>query len=153
MLQYRSHRLRAIKLNQQDKDANLPCPFCDTSQIVDIVHEGKTMRVIRNRVPYDLFEDLKVQDHVMLVPKAHRTGYKEFTDEEKIEYIDLAAKYEDDFYNLYTRARGTSTRSVTHLHSHLVQTKGQRLKFVIYSSKPFFLLHGTRVKELTRLGK
>lgn len=153
MLQYRPNRLRAIKLNESDKNHNKPCPFCDTSQISEIVVEGKTMRVIRNRVPYDLFEDLKVQDHLMLVPKEHRTGYQQFTDEEKMEYVDLAGRYEEDYYNLYTRARSTATRSVTHLHSHLLQTKGQRLRFVFYSSRPHVLVHGRRLLEVLTLGK
>lgn len=137
MLYYRPHRLRSNKLIKIDSQDRL-CTLCDTNKMAEIIHEGKTMRV---------------KDHLMIVPKLHRTGFAELTDEEKIEHINLVGKYEAKLYNIYTRSKGAVTRSVEHLHTHLIQTKGNRLKVVIYSSKPHFLLHGERVAELLSIGK
>lgn len=152
MLYYRPHRLASNKLIARDSGDTL-CTLCDTTKLAEIIHEGSTMRVVRNRMPYDIFEDLRVNDHLMIVPKQHRTSFGEFTTDEKIEYIDLVAEYEGNFYNIYTRSRGTVTRSVTHLHTHLIQTKGQRLRAIVYINKPYLVLHGTRLKELVKLGK
>ena len=152
MLYYRPHRLRSNKLIKIDSQDKL-CTLCDTNKMAEIMHAGKTIRVIRARAPYDIFEDLRVNDHLMIVPKLHRTGFDELTDEEKIEHINLSGKYEAKLYNIYTRSKGAVTRSVEHLHTHLIQTKGNRLRVVIYSSKPHVLLHGERVFELLSIGK
>ena len=147
MLQYRASAKHARRMNSHDKRTKKPCPFCDTTQIVEIVSESKTMRVIRNRVPYDMFEGALVVDHLMVTPKQHRTAFAQFTDEEKIDYLSVVADYEGEDYNVYTRSVGSQTRSVAHLHTHLLKVPGRRVKFLLYFSKPYMLIHEKRFKR------
>ncbi|MBP9852407.1 MAG: adenylyltransferase [Patescibacteria group bacterium] len=150
MLQYRQKAKLAQKLNTRDKTEKRPCNFCDPKFLVEVITENSTMRVARNRVSYDLFEGVEVSDHLMILPKEHRAGFAEFTDQEKIDHLNLAAEFEAKGYNLYTRAPKSKTRSVAHLHSHLLQMKGRRVKALLYLSKPHILIHGKRAVDIIK---
>ena len=102
MLLNRKKFLRSLRLYKSDKLAKKPCPLCDTSQMVDIIEEGKHMRIIRNRDGYDMFEGVPVQDHLMITPIKHRTSLAEFTPAEAVEYIHLVGKYESGDYSVYS---------------------------------------------------
>lgn len=107
-LAYRDH----MKANSAGE-----CDFCRTNQ----PHDGM-MRIIANDFPYAVWESREVVDHLMLVPKRHVLTFSEFTLEEKIEYFTRIEEYEALGYSCYTRAQTNPTRSVAHLHTHLLKS-------------------------------
>ncbi len=140
MLHKRKIILQAHKYNTEHKTQKRDCQFCDISQVENVVDETPTMRVIRNHFPYDNFEGVVVHDHLMVIPKQHRVSLTEFTKGEKLEYIDILAKYEADEYSVYSRGGKVQTRSVEHLHTHLLNMPGKRVGVLLFISKPYLML-------------
>lgn len=91
------------------------------------------MLVIRNRTKYDYFEGVPVEQHLMVIPRAHRTSLSEFTDEEVLEQARVTGRYEKLGYHVFARGMGTKTRSVAHQHTHLIKitTKLPKLFVVV----------------------
>ena len=140
MLHKRKSFKKSRALNKRDKDLQRPCPFCDLAQVAEIIEQTETMLVIRQRVPYDQFEGVVVSDHLMLIPRKHHVSLETLTDQEKIEYVTLAAKYESGDYGIYSRAKNSMTRSVEHVHTHLLELKGPRVRRMVFIEKPYILL-------------
>jgi diadenosine tetraphosphate (Ap4A) HIT family hydrolase len=141
MLRKRKAHKTAHKLDTKDKSSNAPCPFCTLGDGADIVRETKYMYVVINRVPYDYFEGTTVEDHLMVVPKAHRRGLAELTEAEALDYVQTLAQYESADYSLYSRGKASKIRSVEHLHTHLLKTPHPRARFIFYLSRPYLNLH------------
>jgi diadenosine tetraphosphate (Ap4A) HIT family hydrolase len=140
MYHYRKTRQRYARHNQGDKKLET-CTFCnEVAKGTNIIEEGKTMFVIPNRVSYDVFEGRKVTGHLMIIPKRHVEGFKDFTDEEALEFIRMSAKYETDGYNVYARGMGNVSRSVLHQHTHLIKTNSRLTKAFFYIRRPHFLI-------------
>ncbi len=149
MLHRRSSIRRADKLNRQDKQLKRSCPFCDAqNQVEEIIAENKTMLVIRNRVSYDFFEGVPVSDHLMLIPRKHHINLGELNREEKMDYMEMLAKYESEGYSVYSRGEANHERSQPHIHTHLLMAKGGRARFLLYAEKPYIVLSGRQ-----RVGK
>jgi len=144
MLHKRSMIMKAHRLKKVDIAQKKPCPFCDMSQIAEIVTENKTIRLIRNRTPYAQFEGIHVTDHLMATPKRHVKTMSEFTDQEKIDYIDILAPYEEKDYSVYSRSLRSATRSVDHLHTHVLQLPGHRTTALLYIARPYFMIMAKR---------
>jgi len=140
------HKRKTIKhsqrLHREDAAQKRSCPFCDLSQMADVIEENATMRVIRQRVSYDQFEGVPVTDHLMLVPKRHVKKLDDFNHDEKIDFLSLAGKYEGGAYSLYSRSVQSSTRSQEHLHTHLIKLEGYRVRHMIFFDRPYFLWMG-----------
>jgi len=139
---YRSRKLtKAYNPNAQEKlhkvDPNA-CPFCDPSTIA-IEKQAEHIMVVRNLFPYQYWEFLDVSDHLMLVPKRHVTSLQQFTDEEKIEFVQMLADYEALGYNVYARAPGSTMKTIPHQHTHLIKTENKRAKAVVFFDKPYFV--------------
>ena len=139
MLHYRKNRQRYDKYRQED-DSSV-CPFCHPEQLAGVREESDLMRIVVNRVSYDVFEGVKVGDHLMLTPKQHRASLGELTDAEKLEYLSLLAKYESAGYSVYSRAVKSIMRSVDHLHTHLLKLEGKPIQAMIYLKRPYFMIH------------
>lgn len=102
-----------------------PCPFCaDAASADEVVAERGTMLVMRNKFPYAAWDGMHVLDHLMVVPARHLLGKAEFTDVEAADWWAVAREYEARGYSVYTRSPGNASRSVAHLHTHLILAEG-----------------------------
>lgn len=99
------------------------------------------MRVVRNRTPYDMFDNLpSTGEHYMIVPKRHVVLMADFTDQEKIEHINLIAKYEKEGCSVYARSSTNIRRSQPHQHTHLIRLQDVIPHFIIAANKPYLLI-------------
>lgn len=98
------------------------------------------MYVIPNRVSYDMFESMRVVDHLMVIPKKHHESMATFDDAEKIDAMKIIGEYEALGYNIYARAKDSISRSVKHQHTHLLKLDNKPSNLVIYARKPYFMI-------------
>ncbi len=118
------------------------CPFCNVhSSGQDKVQETKHFFVIKNILPYDLWDHQKINDHLMIVPKEHTEHLGSIGSSAAIEYIELIDKYEKLGYDLYARSPLSQMKSVRHQHTHLLKPHGRRRRFVFYLRKPYIRFH------------
>lgn len=96
------------------------CPFCDDQTVAVARH--RSMLVVRNRFPYVVWDAARVEDHLMIVPVRHTLSLDEFTDAEAAGFFAVARRYEAAGYSLYSRAPANRSRSVGHVHTHLIAT-------------------------------
>lgn len=139
MLYKRSSALKARKHNAMHKQTNMQCPFCDLKQIKRVVEQTNEMLVIENHIPYDVFEGGPVTEHYMIIPRRHHKTFSSLSDTERLDYMEVLARYEDAGFNAYTRTTSSKTRSVEHLHTHLIKTPHARPKLWLYIQKPYFM--------------
>lgn len=140
MHHYRKTRTVYSKHNAADKRQDL-CNFCHPDATNQILYENGSMYVVANRVAYDMFEDRKVTDHLMVIPKKHHDSIQTFSDEEKCDAMDVMGEYEAKGYSVYARGLGSSTRSVKHQHTHLIKLVDKPSKIIVYTRKPYVLLN------------
>jgi diadenosine tetraphosphate (Ap4A) HIT family hydrolase len=114
------------------------CPFCDIAA-VEIVEKGKLASVVRNIFPYEYWEFMDVTAHLLVIPKRHVSSLGHLTKDEKLEIMDLLAKYEAQGYNLYARTADSNMKTIPHQHTHLIKTKDKKAKAALYSQKPYFV--------------
>lgn len=96
------------------------CNFCDLDSQRILGHFA-THLVIDNLYPYELFDDMVVSDHILVVPRRHVFGVSEFTDEEREDWATTIAEYEEDGYTIFSRAAQNKAKSVAHQHTHLIK--------------------------------
>lgn len=141
MRHYRKTRRQYAKFNQGDKKLN-GCTFCNEYEIkTNIIFENETMLVIPNRVKYDMFEGQRVTDHFMVIPKRHVETLGDFTEQEIIDQMRIAGRYEKQGYDVYARGVGNPTRTVKHQHTHLIkcENKHKLPRLLFFIRKPYFL--------------
>jgi len=139
-MHYRKTRKVYMKHNAADK-TKAGCTLCYENNKPRIIDENSTMYVIPNRVPYDIFEQRKVTHHLMVIPKRHVESLGTLTKAEKLDYVEITGKYEAKGYNIYSRGVKSLSRSVAHLHTHMIELEARRPHLLIYSTKPHFLIH------------
>jgi diadenosine tetraphosphate (Ap4A) HIT family hydrolase len=140
MQHYRkTYKKQYLAFNAGDR-ASSGCTFCKEVGGAKIVQETETMFVIPNRVAYDMFEGRRVIDHLMVIPKHHRTTIRDFTDKEKIDQMTIIGQYEPDGYNVYARGVRSISRSVDHQHTHLIKLTNDKPKFIFFAEKPHILI-------------
>lgn len=139
MLHYRKTKLTYNKHRKNDSSKD-ECVFCGDANQERMLEDNETMFVIPNRVFYDMFEGRRVEDHVMVIPKAHREGYSEFTEKERSDAMALIGDYETKGYNVYARGMGSPSRSVKHQHTHLIKLIDKPSKVIIFTKKPYILI-------------
>ena len=138
---YPSTMRRYVKARRLDKKAG-GCSFCLNDLSSQIVRETSTLRIIKNRTKYDLFEAVPVTDHLMVVPKEHREQLVDFTDTERQELLDICAEYEVKGYHFFGRGYGAITRSVAHQHTHLIKITDKPKRAMLYIDRLRVLLVG-----------
>lgn len=98
------------------------CPFCDiTVDHEQYINETDHFWIIKNKFPYEVWEDQSVLSHLLIIPKAHLLSLKYLSESESKEFIILMADYEHSGYNVYARTASSKTRSIKHQHTHLIQ--------------------------------
>lgn len=133
---------RETKIYEQQLKTRSPasCPFCtiqDQDSGKQVVAATKSFSIIKNIFPYSLWDSQGVADHLMIVPKKHIVTLSKLTDSEALEYAKLLIKYEEQGYNVYSRAPGSVLKSVLHQHTHLIRPKGNPRKLVFLLRKPY----------------
>src|SRR5687768_4641592 len=139
MQHYRKTMKKYAALNDGDK-AKSGCTFCLEVGGSAIVSENETMFVIPNRVAYDMFEGRRVLDHLMVIPKHHRTTVGSFTEREMLDQMRIIGQYESRGYSVYARGNGSISRSVNHQHTHLIKLTNDKPKFIFFAEKPHILI-------------
>jgi len=138
---YRKTRNVYARHNKNDVAETCPFPSCNSHNVSqEYLFENDTMYIIANRVSYDLFEGREVLDHLMVIPKRHLETFDDFTDQEKLDFMAIAGEYEKQGYYIYARGVGSATRSVKHQHTHLLKMTNKKGKFLLYTSKPYFVM-------------
>lgn len=140
MHHYRKTRTVYSKHHITDAQQNV-CNFCRPDMKEQVLFENKTMYVVANRVAYDMFEDRKVTDHLMVIPKKHHDSIQTFNNEEKCDAMDVIGEYEANGYSVYARGLGSPTRSVKHQHTHLIKLVDRPSRIIVYARKPYVLLN------------
>lgn len=139
MNHYRKTKQKYNKYRKNDISLE-SCAFCTRARSEEIVAENDTMYVVPNRVSYDIFEGYKVEDHLMILPKEHRTSIGDFTEGEALDYVRLVGEYEAMGYGVYARGYNSPSRSVAHQHTHLIKISDTPARSVIYNAKPYMLI-------------
>lgn len=130
--QYIQHR--AGKTNE--------CDFCEFDISMDQVRkEYKHFWIVKNLFSYDMWDQLDVVEHLMIVPKRHVDSIAHFLDAESKEYFKTLAEYEQEGYSMYARAPQNISKSVTHQHTHLIKLGNKKKKAVFYIKKPHIVLY------------
>ena len=146
---HRTYRTR----NHADGAKGVVCSLCESIEPSQIILETPTMQVVRNRVPYDVFDALRTTGrHYMIVPKRHVSFISEFSDVEKFEMINLIAEYEAEGFSVYARSKTNIHRSQPHQHTHLIEVSQKEPRFMFYSAKPYLLVT-TKGNTLARAKK
>lgn len=114
------------------------CPFCTLDDRPVLTHAG-TMRVFPNKFPYEYWDNRGVVEHLLLVPTRHVESLSELTDTEKVEAMNLMARYEAEGYSVYWRSKTNTARSVSHQHTHLIKVDNVSPHLAVYSQKPYFV--------------
>lgn len=139
---YRSRKTIKLYNPQQNKkqieENKRNCPFCAPLDRPSL-EETPYNRVIKNKYGYEYWEYMHVADHLMIVPQRHVEKLSQLNDEEKIDTINVIAKYEDLGYNVYARENTSAVKSVPHQHTHLIKTANRKAKIYLYLSRPYFI--------------
>lgn len=116
------------------------CAFCSDDKVI-IKEVFREFRLLENKFKYDVWDDYKVLEHLMLAPKRHVSVIADLNEHEQKEYIDIVGKYESLGYSFYSRAPLDVTRSVDHLHTHLMKIGTNQAKAMMYLRKPHFVAY------------
>lgn len=78
------------------------------------------MFVLDNIFPYDMWDRFEVEDHAMIIPIRHTLQLGDLTRDERLEWMDTIASYEARGYSNYTRSPENKSKSIPHLHTHVI---------------------------------
>ena len=133
----KEHRLYN-KLKLENKNSNI-CSLCDLSKN-KIIYQNNSISLVHNKFPYSYWENRKVIDQLMIVPKQHSKDLKSLSISAKEQIFSIIFEYESKGYDVYVRGAGSSSRSVAgHVHVHLIKTKDKIANLSISLEKPYFL--------------
>jgi len=133
---YRKNYLKYRNLNSAK---TINCSFCEDDFSNRLVEETESAYIVHNRVSYDLWESREVIEHLLVVPKAHVTGFAEMTTDVQLDLMDIFGRYEAKGYHVYARGQGNESRTQHHQHTHLIRTKQDLVRLEFALSKPHFL--------------
>ena len=97
------------------------------------------MYVTASDHPYEFWEQLDVDEHLLLIPVRHVTSMSELTAAERKDFIDIMCDYESRGYSVYSRAPTNIIRTVAHIHTHFIKTSGQEPRVTLVSQRPYFI--------------
>lgn len=133
----RKEHQKYIRYNKSLK-GDKKCIFCDLKKgDPQYISETKHFFIIRNIFPYSLWDDMKVVDHLMLVPKQHTDTLAVLSKEAAVEYVNIISEYEQNSYGIWARPVGSVIKSIEHQHTHFIKGDGKRGKFLLHSRKPY----------------
>lgn len=128
------------KYAKYKKTAPKGCDFCSLKMgDGQVVRELERNWIILTRFPYDFWDSSEVTEHMMVVPKRHVLSLSEYNEAERNEYFNALAEYEGKGYSIYSRGVDIHTRTMPHVHTHLIKL-GKIKNAVLYVRKPHTLL-------------
>lgn len=117
------------------------CVFCELESGQDrIVSETASHWVTKNLYGYDAWDGHSVIEHLMLVPKRHITTLAELKHAELTEFAKEVARLETAGYSVYSRAPNNGSRSIAHVHTHLIKLGNKPKKFIFFTRKPYIMI-------------
>lgn len=141
MYHLRKKYIGYLRHNIKDKKTGISCSLCRQIDPTGVVDETPTMYVIKNRVAYDMFDNLPTTgEHYMIVPKRHAEFIADYTDAERLDHMELIGKYERQGFNVYARSKDNVRRSQPHQHTHLIRLQPKIPRFILAVKKPYLLL-------------
>lgn len=141
MSRSRKTEIAYLKYRMQKRGAG--CVFCafNHESHNQILSTREHFWIVKNLFPYNTWDFLSVEHHIMIVPKRHVDAISHFNKMESDEYTAILAEYDEMDYSSYARARGNSSKTVAHQHTHLLKL-GKRHKAIgFYLSRPYINLH------------
>lgn len=101
------------------------CAFChiEHEPSEQVIETFDHTAVLKNMFPYARWDGRKVIDHLMIIPRRHVTSLNMLSAEASVELLDLVTRYEDDGYSFYLRSPHNKSRSVPHVHGHLIKLR------------------------------
>lgn len=137
---YRTNKDQRLynKLKIANKTTNT-CSLCDLSKN-QIIYQNDDLTLVHNKFPYSYWENRKVIDQLMIVPKHHSKDLSGLSSKTKEQIFNVILEYESKGYDIYLRGVGSSSRSVAeHVHVHLIKTEQKIANINISIEKPYFL--------------
>lgn len=134
---YKYERYLANRKGQNKHPVN-NCIFCDETEIDgQVVTETKYFKIIRNKFPYNIWDQQRVADHLMLVPHEHTDTIASLSEAARLEFVQQISAYEENGYHVYARATKSETKSISHQHTHLIKCTGRPTKLAFYILRPY----------------
>jgi len=116
------------------------CDFCEfNNHSIEVVAEYDYFWIITNSFGYDIWDNMEVKEHLMIVPKYHTESISKLELNAITEYAKIIAKYDSDGYSFYARAAENESKSVPHQHTHLLKFNGKRKRLMLFIEKPYLL--------------
>lgn len=116
------------------------CDFCEFNiDNAEVVAEFDNFWIVQNIFGYDIWDNMEVKEHLMIVPKIHTESISKLDPNVLAEYGQIIAKYDSDGYSFYARAAENKSKTVPHQHTHLLKFNGKSKRFMIYAEKPYLL--------------
>jgi diadenosine tetraphosphate (Ap4A) HIT family hydrolase len=132
------HEKRYIKYLKASPKTD--CNFCEFSKDSDqVIAESPNFWIVKNIFGYDIWDNMDVIDHLMIVPKKHMTSLAELDVTQLQEYSQLLAKYEAEGYSFYARASTNKAKSVAHQHTHLLKLGNKQKHIYFFMRSPYIL--------------
>ena len=138
MPSYRKRRHQKVyaKHTKAAKKADA-CQFCEIDQSYpQFVNKGQHFKIIQNIFPYDVWDGMRVSEHLLLIPTTHTENLGTLEPAAKLEFVELISKYEVQGYDVYARSLSV-VRSVPHQHTHLIKTTGKTIRGTVYLKRPY----------------
>ncbi len=127
---------------QKSRPKVTTCIFCDlTRKDPQVLEAYPLFMLVKNIYPYAVWDSCRVLEHYLILPKRHMASLDDMTKKERAEYADLVARAEKDGFALYTRSDSGITKSVTHVHTHLIKLENRRINVLFFLKKPHWLLY------------
>lgn len=128
---------KSYKIYRDNKHPHV-CDFCDfTVNSKQVEREYEYFWLVRNMFSYDLWDNLDVLDHLMIVPKKHVESIGLLPAEALVEYSKIIAEFEQRDYSFYARSMKNVCKTVPHQHTHLLKLGKKHKKVSVYIKKPY----------------
>ena len=113
------------------------CVFCRLPAQHRIVVEKEHLFIIENKFPYVVWDQRRVAEHLLLVPKEHAEALHDLSAPARTEVWMTLTEYEADGYNLWARSVGNRRKTVAHQHTHLIKNTGRPVYAHFFNKQPY----------------
>ncbi|MBC7512678.1 HIT domain-containing protein [Candidatus Saccharibacteria bacterium] len=88
-----------------------------------VVAERGTMIILKARFPYARWDGWRVGEHLLVVPIRHTSSFSDMTELESADMMGIIQSYEAAGYSFYIRSASNRSRTMAHVHGHLIKAK------------------------------
>lgn len=135
----KKEKQRNYRNYRKNKDLNR-CDFCEFSEADKaVVKEYGNFWIVENSFSYDVWDNMGVTEHLMIVPKGHVESIYELNQPIVAEFGKIISDYDKLGYSFYARASENKTKSVPHQHTHLLKFDGKKKDLFVFIRKPYLL--------------